>query len=56
MTSEERAAYVNAQAACAIIEALGQLAENEQRKAAGKSPAYGRENEYHVETLPRHLA
>ena len=41
MSPAETIAYVNAQAACAMIEALGMKAENEQRKVQGNSPAYG---------------
>lgn len=40
MTPEQKAAYVQAQAACAIIEALGMMSENLQRVHRGESMAY----------------
>lgn len=40
MNAEERAAFVNAQSACAQIEAHGMVAENMQRKALGQPMAY----------------
>jgi len=40
MTPEQQAAYVNAQATCAMIEAMGMVALNEQRKVLGHSMAY----------------
>lgn len=43
MTPEQQAAYVNAMTACALIEAMGMQAENEQRKAIGCSMAYTEE-------------
>ena len=45
-TPEERAAYVQAQAACALIAAMGMQAENEQRKVRGESMAYV-EDDFH---------
>jgi hypothetical protein len=36
----DNAAYLNSQVACAMIEAMGMQAENEQRKANGLSMAY----------------
>lgn len=36
----DNAAYLNSQVACAMIEAMGMQAENEQRKANGLSIAY----------------
>lgn len=44
MTSEQKAAFINAQAACAIIQAMGMLASNQQRAALGDSPAYGEQH------------
>lgn len=43
MTPEEKAAYINAQAACALIEAMGMQAENKQREVEDKSPAFTHE-------------
>ena len=40
MDEVQKAAYVMAQTACALIEAMGMVAENEQRKALGQSMAY----------------
>lgn len=40
MSEEQRVAYLNAMVACAMIEAMGMQAENEQRKACGYSMAY----------------
>ena len=40
MTEEQKAAVINARAACAMIRAMGMQAENEQRKAEGFSMAY----------------
>lgn len=40
MTEEQKAAYVNAMAAGAMIEALGMVAENQQRVLQGKDLAY----------------
>ena len=40
MTPEQRAAYITAQAACAIAEIEGMKAENMQREALGQSMAY----------------
>jgi len=36
----DKVAYLNSQIACAMIEAMGMQAENEQRKILGNSPAY----------------
>ena len=41
MTDEQKAAYVNAQAAAALIEAMGMVAENQSRERQGKAQAYG---------------
>ena len=41
MNEEARAALLNSQTACALIEAQGMTAENNQREHRGKSPAYG---------------
>lgn len=41
MTNEQGAAFVNASVARALIRAAGMTAENECRKGAGRSPAYG---------------
>lgn len=41
MTREEAIAYVQAQTACATIEAMGMVAENAHRQANGLSIAYG---------------
>lgn len=43
MTSEQQAAYVIAQAACAMAEILGMQAENQMRAHRGETPAYGEE-------------
>ena len=40
MTPEENIVYINSQIACALIEALGMQAENDQRKVLGSSMAY----------------
>lgn len=40
MNEEQKAAFLNSQVACAMIEAMGMQAENEQRKACGLSMAY----------------
>jgi len=40
MTEEQKAAYVNAQATAALIEAMGMAAENMQREQHGQSIAY----------------
>ena len=40
MTPEQKAAYVNAMSASALIEAMGMQAENQQRAAVGHSMAY----------------
>ena len=40
MDPEQRAAYVNAQAACCMAEALGMISENMMRISEGKSVAY----------------
>jgi hypothetical protein len=41
MTPEQKAAFVNSQVACALIEAMGMQAENQQRTNRGHSIAYG---------------
>jgi len=43
MTPEQKAAFVNSQVACALIEAMGMKAENQQRTHLGQSIAYGEE-------------
>jgi hypothetical protein len=40
MTDEQKVAYVQAQAAAALIEAMGMVAENMQRDRHGFSMAY----------------
>lgn len=40
MSETERAAYLNSQVACALIEAAGMTAENMQREHRGESMAY----------------
>ena len=48
MTDEQKAAYVNANAACALIEAMGMVAENQLRTSKGQSQAYGEESFFHL--------
>jgi acyl-coenzyme A thioesterase PaaI-like protein len=40
MSETQQAAFLISQAACAMIEAMGMQAENDQRKAVGHSMAY----------------
>lgn len=40
MDEMQQSAYIISQAACAIIEAMGMLAKNQQRVMAGKGPIY----------------
>ena len=40
MNSEQRAAFINAQAACLMAEVAGMVAENDYRKMRGESVAY----------------
>jgi hypothetical protein len=40
MTDEQSVAYVQSQATCALIEAMGMQAENANRKYRGEAPAY----------------
>ncbi len=40
MTTEEKAAYIQSQSACAIIEAFGMMTENLHRQFKGESNAY----------------
>jgi len=40
MTDEQKAAFIMSQTACALIEAAGMTAENNQRLHAGHSMAY----------------
>lgn len=40
MEKQDRAAYINAQSACAMIEAMAMQAENTRRKQLGESLAY----------------
>lgn len=44
MTPEQKAAYVNAQVACAMIEAMGMQAENMGRVHRGTAMAYNDEH------------
>lgn len=44
MSPEERAAYLNAQSASAMVVAMGMVAENMQRAYRGESMAYVEEN------------
>lgn len=43
MDEAQRAAYIQSQTACAMIEAMGMQSENKQREALGHSMAYGEE-------------
>jgi hypothetical protein len=43
MTPEQKAAFINSQVACALIEAAAMTAENQQREAVGHSMAYNEE-------------
>ena len=43
MTLEQKAAFINAQVACAMIEAMGMQAENQHRQNCGNAVAYGDE-------------
>lgn len=43
MTPEEKAAYIQSQCACAMIEAMGYQAENQVRAEQGCSIAYDEE-------------
>lgn len=40
MNENQKAAFVQSQVACAMIEAMGMQAENEQRKITGNSMAF----------------
>lgn len=40
MNEQERAAFIQSQSVCALIEALGMVALNMQRQATGNSMAY----------------
>lgn len=42
MDEQQRAAYVQAMAACALIEAMGMQAENQRRAVDNEIPAYGK--------------
>jgi len=44
MTTEQQAAYVNGQVACAMIEAMGMQAENKIRELQGGFPPYGEDD------------
>lgn len=44
MTPEQTAAFLNSQVACAMIEAMGMQAENQQRAVLGYSMAYTAED------------
>lgn len=41
MTEEQNAAYIFSQSACALIEAMGMVAENTHRQRCDKRIAYG---------------
>lgn len=43
MTPEQQAAFIMAQAACAMAEIAGMQAENQHRLSLGQSIAYGEE-------------
>lgn len=43
MTEEQKAAYVNAMAACVMAEALGMMTENLERVQEGEAPAYNQQ-------------
>ena len=43
MKPVERAAYIISQSICALIEAMGMMAENQWREQRGESTAYGDE-------------
>lgn len=43
MTPEQKAAYINAQVACALAEIEAMKAANRQREIQGYTPAYGEE-------------
>ena len=43
MNEQQRAAFIQSQAACAIVEALGMIAENQKRQHMNYSMAYGEE-------------
>ena len=43
MTSEEKVAYIVAQTTCAMIEAMGMVAENQYRVQCGGNILYGDE-------------
>ncbi len=45
MKAEERAAFVNSQVACALIEAMGMYVENKQREYLDQPMIYG-ENDF----------
>lgn len=42
MNEMQRAAFLQAQAACAIVEGMGLLAHNQEDIRAGRPPAFGR--------------
>lgn len=55
MTPEQQAAFVNAMAVAALIEAMGMVAENELRKQQGHTIAYSEEAfQALVEQIHRH--
>jgi len=43
MTKDEAVAYIHAQTACAMIEAMGMAAENKHRELCGEALAYREE-------------
>ena len=47
MTDDQNTAYVLSQIACAVIEAMGMQAENQQRAHRGEAMAY-RENDFNA--------
>lgn len=44
MTPEQQAAYVNSQAACMMVEAMGMQAQNQARVAEGELPPFLKEH------------
>lgn len=44
MNEEQRAAFQQSQAACAMIEALGMLADNQRAALNGETPPYHKGN------------
>lgn len=48
MNKEEKAAFINSQSVCAMIEAMGMQAENKQREVLGNSMAYSDEDFFNL--------